>query len=133
MYVFAPQVLGIFTNDAHVIAIGVPLVHITAIFSPVLGFVFIFQNFLRNSSDIAPTIWMSASEILARSILSFVFSALFGFTGIWWATPVGWTGSMLIGCLRYRSGRWKQKSIASRQRLAGAGDTCPAAPSDTIV
>lgn len=118
MYFGAPYVIGIFTTNSKVIEIGIPLVRITAVFAPVLGFVFIFQNFLRSASDISPTILMSASEITARSTLSFGFSALFGYQGIWWATPVGWTGSMLIGFIRYRSGKWKEKSRKSRERIS---------------
>lgn len=117
MFFFAPQVIEIFTNSRQVVEIGVPMVRITAFFAPVLGFVFIFQNFLRSASDIAPTIWMSGCEIGARSVLSFVFAALAGYFGVWWATPIGWTGSALIGLLRYRSGKWKMKCEAAQKRL----------------
>ena len=117
MFFFAPQVIGIFTDSSQVVKIGVPMVRITAVFAPVLGFVFIFQNFLRSASDIAPTIWMSGCEIGARSVLSFVFAALAGYFGVWWATPIGWTGSALIGLLRYRGGKWKIKCEAAQNRL----------------
>jgi len=117
MFFGAPYVLAIFTTSQKVAEIGVPMVRITAVFAPVLGFVFIFQNFLRSASDISPTIWMSACEISAWSILSFVFAAIGGCFGIWWATPVGWSGSMLIGLIRYRSGAWKEKSRKARERL----------------
>lgn len=109
MFLGAKWILRLFTSNPEVISIGVGIVHVTAIFSPVLGFVFIFQNFLRNASDIRPTIWMSLSEVTARGALGFAFSALFGYAGIWWATPVGWIGSMLIGYGRYRSGKWRDK------------------------
>lgn len=118
MFVFAPQVLRIFTTSYAVVEIGVPMVRITAVFAPLLGFVFIFQNFLRSASDIVPTIWMSICEITARSILPFVFSAAAGYFGIWWATPVGWAGSALIGFLRYQGNTWRKKSQASLERIS---------------
>lgn len=108
-FIGAKYVLLIFTKDPVVIEIGIGLVRVTTLFAPVLGLVFVFQNFLRNVSDIKPTVWMSMAEVIARGALGFVFSALFGYAGIWWATPVGWTGSMLIGYARYRSGKWKEK------------------------
>ncbi len=108
-FIGAKYVLMIFTNDTHVIQIGISLVRVTTLFAPVLGMVFVYQNFLRNVSDVKPTVWMSLAEVAARGCLGFVFSALFGYVGIWWATPVGWTGSMLIGYASYRSGRWKKK------------------------
>ncbi|MDD3403499.1 MAG: MATE family efflux transporter [Hespellia sp.] len=108
-FIGAKYVLMIFTTDANVIRIGIGLVRVTTLFAPVLGMVFVYQNFLRNVSDVKPTVWMSLAEVVARGCLGFVFSALFGYAGIWWATPVGWTGSMLIGYVSYRSGRWKER------------------------
>ena len=113
----APWFFRIFTTDAEVISIAVPFCRITAAFAPVLGMVFIYQNLLRSCSDIAPTVWMSITEVLSRAVLPFVFSALWGYTGIWWATPVGWTASAIIGYLRFRSGKWKEKSRRTQERL----------------
>lgn len=109
-FVGARYILMLFTNDQNVIEIGIGMIRVTTLFAPVLGLVFVFQNFLRNTSEVKPTIWMSIAEVVARGSLGFVFSAMFGYAGIWWATPVGWTGSALIGYLRYRSGKWKVKS-----------------------
>ena len=53
---------------------------------------------------------MSFSEITARGVLPFVFSYFWGYSAIWWATPIGWTGSILIGLIRYRSGKWKEEA-----------------------
>ena len=56
-----------------------------------------------------PTIVMSGAEILCRGVLPFLLSSRFGYYGIWWATPIGWSLSLLIGIIRYRSGKWKNK------------------------
>ena len=109
MFIFSGFLSRLFSSDPAVIAISSECVRVTAVFAPMLGLVFIFQNFLRSAGDVTPTVWMSISEIVARSVLAFAFSALFGYHGIWWATPVGWTGSALIGYLRYRTGKWKAK------------------------
>lgn len=109
MYAGSGLLMRIFSSDPGVLDLGVHIVHITAVFGPVLGLVFIFQNFLRNVSDITPTIWMSGAEIFSRGLLPFVLSSSFGYNGIWWATPIGWSLSLLIGALRYRSGRWMRK------------------------
>ena len=116
----APRICRIFTPDASVIAVAVPYCRITSAFAPVLGMVFIFQNLLRSCSDIAPTVWMSITEVTSRAVLPFVFSAIWGYTGIWWATPVGWTASVLIGALRFRGGRWMEKSRRTQERLEEA-------------
>lgn len=116
MFFGAGTIIRLFTTEQTVVDIGTYMVHITAVFTPVLGFVFIFQNFLRNVSDVRPTIWMSFSEITARGVLPFIFGALWGYEGIWWATPIGWVGSMLIGLLRYKSGKWKEKARLQREK-----------------
>ncbi len=110
MWVFAGPLIRIFSEDEEVLAIGLPVVRITAVFSPVLGVLFVFQHFLRNVSDVKPTVVMSFAEIFSRGILPFVLSKWYGYYGIWWATPIGWMLSLLIGVVRYRSGKWKERS-----------------------
>lgn len=114
MVIFAQPMAQIFNSDPEVIRIAVGCMRVTLMFSPVLGLVFVYQNFLRSAGDIAPTVWMSCTEIGARSILAFLFSWLWGYYGIWWATPIGWVASMLIGIVRYRSDKWKTKLVAYR-------------------
>ena len=113
LFIFGNHIVGLFTTDAEVIRIGSQIVRITACFAPVLGCVFIFQHFLRSVSDVRPTVYMSFAEILCRGILPYVLSAGFGYYGIWWATPAGWTLTLLIGVIRYRSGKWKVVAEAS--------------------
>ena len=109
LYFAGPLIIGLFTTGAEVIEIGTEIVHITACFAPVLGLVFIFQHFLRSVSDVRPTVYMSCAEILSRGVMPYVLAAGFGYRGIWWATPIGWCLSLLIGALRYKSGKWKEK------------------------
>lgn len=109
MFAFAEKLAGLFNSDPEVIRISVGCIQVTTIFAPVLGLVFVFQNFLRSAGDVTPTVWMSVMEIAARSILAFLFSWLWGYYGIWWATPVGWLGSLAIGYVRYRTGKWRVK------------------------
>ncbi len=112
MMIFARPLAGLFTSEQQVVDIAVGYIYIATAFAPVLGLVFVFQNFLRSAGDVMPTVWMSIMEITARSVLAFLFSWLFGRVGIWWATPTGWTASLIIGILRYRSEKWKQKITA---------------------
>lgn len=113
MIIFAEPLSMLFNKDPEVVRIAVGCLRVTMIFAPVLVLVFVFQNFLRSAGDVSPTVWMSITEILARSVLAFLFSWLWGYYGIWWATPVGWLASLLIGWLRYRTGKWK-----TMQRIA---------------
>ncbi len=111
MWFAAQWLAAVFTNDPEVIAIAAPIIRITAAFGTVLGVLFCFQHFLRSVSDVKPTIVMSAAEIISRGTLPFLLSSVFGYFGIWWATPIGWTASMLIGIIRYRSGKWEKAGM----------------------
>ena len=113
MFFGADILARMFSSDTSVLDISAQCIRVVAAFAPMLGIVFLYQNFLRSTGDVAPTVWMSLAEIAARSILAFIFSAVWGYYGIFWATPVGWSGSALIGFLRYRSGKWKKKGKAS--------------------
>ena len=117
MLVFVRPLIRIFSEEPGVFEVAVPLIRITACFSPVLGAVFIFQHFLRNVSDVRPTVIMSFAEIVSRGIFPFALSSWCGYYGIWWATPIGWVLSMLIGFVRYRSGKWKGKAALASNRV----------------
>ena len=112
--IFAARPLSaVFSTDPEVLDISVPLVIIEAAFSPVLCVVFVLQNFLRNVSDVRPTVVMSFAEIVSRGVLPFVLSSWMGYYGIWWATPTGWTLSLIIGLVRYYSGKWEGKAYVA--------------------
>ncbi len=113
MLIFTRQLLGLFTTDADVLAIGSEILRINAFASPLLGLNFVFQNFLRNVSDVRPTIWMSSAEVLARGTLPYALGAKAGYHGVWFATPIGWLLSLFIGIARYRSGIWEKKGEIS--------------------
>jgi Na+-driven multidrug efflux pump len=83
--------------------IAIDILRINVIASPLLGLNFVFQNYLRNISDIKPTIWMSSAEVVSRGALPYMLGAKNGYRGIWFATPIGWLLSFLIGLWRYVS------------------------------
>lgn len=108
MLLLSRQLIGLFTGDADVLEIGIGILRINAFASPLLGLNFVFQNFLRNVSDVRPTIWMSSAEVLSRGTMPYLLGARFGYRGVWWATPIGWLLSLAIGVWRYRSGKWEK-------------------------
>ena len=114
MFFLAGPLTGVFSTDPEVMQIAVPLIRITAAFAPVLCIVFVMQNFLRSVSDVRPTVVMSFAEILSRGILPLILPLWLGYYGIWWATPTGWILSLIIGWVRYRSGKWKEKCYLFR-------------------
>ena len=114
---FINPMIGLFTDEPEVFEVAAPHVRLTAFFGPVLGLVFIFQHFMRTGSDVRPTVVMSFAEILSRGILPFVLSSYLGYFGIWWATPIGWMLSLLIGVIRFVSGKWRGKAMTAKKAV----------------
>lgn len=108
---FAGPLAAVFSTDPEVVDVAKEVIYVTMGFGPVLGLVFVYQNFLRSAGDIAPTVIMSVMEMVARSVLALVFVRIWGRMGIWWVTPIGWTACMIFGFIRYQSGAWKKKIL----------------------
>ena len=111
MLLFTPAIARLFTDDEAVLEVASGVMYVTLPFAPILGLIFVFREFLKSAGDVAPTVVMSITEIIGRSVLAFLFAALWGYTGIWWVTPVGWVASLIIGVVRYRSGIWRRKIL----------------------
>ena len=78
------------------------------------GTMTIFHNVLRPAGDVAVTLLMGVSEVITRIGFTFLFSALFGYYGLWWVSPVTWWCAVAVGAVRYYSGKWEQ--IARRNQ-----------------
>ena len=112
MFISSRQLVSLFTTQETVTEIAIDILRINVIASPLLGLNFVFQNYLRNISDIKPTIWMSSAEVVTRGALPYMLGTKYGYRGIWFATPIGWLLSFLIGLWRYvsRSKLQREKS-----------------------
>ncbi|MEN6500150.1 MAG: MATE family efflux transporter [Rectinema sp.] len=113
--------IGIFTTDEEVIAIGERYLLIVGSFYVIFGVMFINNGVMRGAGDVfIPMI----SSLLALWLVRIPFALLFvrvfdmGSNGIWWSIPSGW----LIGCTfttwYYRTGRWKTKVLVHRPVLS---------------
>lgn len=84
--------------------------HIMAVFFLAGGILVVYHNILRPAGDIKVTILMGVSEVVTRISFAFLFSAWFGYRGLWWVSPVTWVCAAAVGAVRYYSGKWEEKS-----------------------
>ena len=111
--IFAPQIMGAFTETPEAIRLGVEYMRIFAGFFLAGGILVIFQNFLRSVGDVTFTLMMGVSEIITRVGFSFLFPALVGYIGLWFVSPITWVVAMIVGLARYYSKAWVKKAEAN--------------------
>lgn len=116
MYFGGEYIMRLFTKqeDFEVVSTGIKAIRITSFFYPFVGMIFITRNFLSGVGDIKVPMIMGISEVIFRISLAYLFTALIGFRGIWWATSINWFFTSLVGIIRISSGKWQNKSIIYR-------------------
>lgn len=120
---FSRDLMGIFTNDTRVIAIGAKYLVIVSSFYIIFSTMFVLNGVMRGAGDtIVPMFITLIALWFVRIPLSYVLSENIGETGIWWAIPIGWFLGMLLSFLYYMTGRWKTKAVVKYDRKGDATD-----------
>ena len=115
---FGRQLMGIFTVDPAVIAIGAEYLLIVGLFYTIFGIMFINNGVMRGAGDVfIPMISTLLALWVVRVPAALVFTRIFhmGTNGIWWSIPAGWSVGFVFTSLYYRSGRWKTKTVIGRK------------------
>ena len=114
LFIFGENLIELFIDSAsnqNVIKAGAQYLHIVSIFYFFMGLMVITNGILRGSGDIKIFIISTISNLGARVTFAYLFSYVFGERGIWYAIPLGWIIASTISVTRYRSGKWKEKTI----------------------
>ena len=114
IWLFAEPIMGAFTQSPESIRYGVEYMRIFSFFFFIGGTMTIFHNILRASGDIKVTLLMGVSEVITRISFTHLFTALFGYRGLWWVSPLTWCCAVAVGAIRYYSGKWQE--IAEKQK-----------------
>lgn len=115
MYFFGGLIVSCFVEEADVIAIGSHALQITAVSYFFSGIVYIYKAMLNGAGDAMFTLGNGFLEIGARLVFLFFLCSVpsIGFWGIWYTAILSSGFAALLCVLRYRSGRWKKKSVVS--------------------
>ena len=109
IWFFASPIMQAFTQNTDVIRCGIEYIRIFSGFFVIGGFLVIYHNILRAAGDVKVTVLMGVSEVITRIGFTFLFSACFGYYGLWWVSPLTWCCAALVGAVRYYSGKWMGK------------------------
>jgi putative MATE family efflux protein len=105
---FPAPVLGVFTDDAAVIADGLFILRIAGLIMPMLGVSFTMSGALRGAGDTTSVLVILGACIWGLRITNaFWLGPLLGLTGIWLAIGIDFVGRALILARRFRSGKWQ--------------------------
>ena len=107
---FGRQMMGAFTEDAAVVAIGQEYLTILGAVLVFHGALSILNGAMRGAGD---TFFAMVTGIvsfwLIRIPLATLFSRAWGRVGIWWAIAASITLAFVATLIYYRTGRWKRR------------------------
>ena len=115
-----PALISLFVKAEEVVVIERGAAYLRA-YSPFL-IIFVFMSCnastLRGSGDALWSMIVFLCDLLFRSVMAYVLCAIptIGFMGTAWSIPCGWGLAALVGWLRFRSGKWRNKSVAAAGR-----------------
>jgi putative MATE family efflux protein len=110
--ILSAQIMGLFTDDPAVIAVGVPILRIAGFVMPFLGISFTLAGSLRGAGDTTSVLIIYGSSIwLVRVANAFWLSQRLGLIGIWIAVGVDFAVRAALLALRFRSGKWQMVEV----------------------
>lgn len=109
---FGEYLMGFFTPDQEVIAVGKEYLVIVSSFYIVFSSLFVVSAVMRGAGDTLIPMFITLFALwVVRVPASYLLAGKFGVTGIWWAVPLGWGAGMILAWLYYLTGRWKTKGV----------------------
>lgn len=113
MYIFAPQMMGLLTNDPEVIALGVKVLRIEAFAETLYAVSIIGYGSCVGAGDtLVPMVMNFASMWVVRIGLALILTPKIGLAGYWIAMCIELNVRGIIFFLRIRGKRWMKKEFA---------------------
>ncbi len=104
--------MGLFTDDAAVIAIGAEYLVVVSSFYIFFSTMFVIGGVMRGAGDTIVPMFITLFALWAIRIpAAWIMSRYFGVDGIWWSIPVAWFIGMVLSYLYYLKGNWKKKVV----------------------
>jgi putative MATE family efflux protein len=109
-FLFPEVIMGFFTDDHKVIAMGRVFFVIIALTEPIMAFAFALGGALRGGGDpISPFVYASVSDLIVVILVGYLIAVQFhmGFTGIAIGVALSAVTRAIPTMLKFRKGKWK--------------------------
>lgn len=115
--IFSSNLVDLFLNKdtldpelsrEEIMRIGVEFIRVITPFYFVISIKIAFDGVLKGSGDMRSFIIATIVDLVLRVGLTYLFSYLFGLSGIWWSWPIGWLIATITEVLLYFTYRWKK-------------------------
>jgi Na+-driven multidrug efflux pump len=90
---------------------GVQFLRIVAPFYFIISAKLVSDGILRGAGLMKKFMIATFTDLILRVAIAVLLSKLVGVIGIWLAWPVGWTISMVMSVLFYKSGPWNKVEV----------------------
>jgi len=110
IFIFAPQLLSLYSNKEEVIRVGVTIVRIYALSQPFLAIIQVLTGTLRGAGDTRyPMITTFIGVWIFRLVMGYILGVLLdiGISGVWIAMSIDLILRAALYILRYRKGKWE--------------------------
>jgi len=118
MFIWCNPIISLFmdsASSAEAIAHGAEYVKIVCIFYIVMGFMNNTCGVLRGTGDVAPTMVALLGNFGIRIAFAYIMTSIFPDpVYIWWSNVIGWWIGLAISYIRFRTGKWKTKSVVKK-------------------
>jgi len=118
-FVFAKPILGVFTNDPEVIALGAKVLRIEMLAEPLFAASIVCNGIFQGAGDaMAATIMNICSIWGVRVTLTAILAARVGLVGVWIAMATELSIRGIIFMIRMKGGRWLNKTNTEDQEVS---------------
>lgn len=117
LFFFGGAFVGMFMDaesSANAIRIGSEYLRIVGSFYFVMGLMNVTSGVLRGAGDATWAMISTLCNFISRVAFAYIMVGINGSErSVWWSNLLGWTVGFLIAYIRYRTGKWKEKSLVS--------------------
>ncbi|WP_234117316.1 MATE family efflux transporter [Clostridium hydrogenum] len=108
-------IMEVFVKDEAVISLGAKAIRITSLMYFPLGMIHITRGLLNGTGDAFYAMVNGLVEVMGRVGFSSILALMpvFGVWSVWITTGLTWVITAIASVVRYRQGKWKEKSLVA--------------------
>lgn len=113
LFAFGRPFALMFVNaeETQVLAAAVKMIRIEAAFLPAFSVICLYNSMLKSMGIVMPTLVSSMTELFSKVGFAILLDALLGYTGVWFASPLGWVLGFMVSAGYYHFANWKKKAF----------------------